>query len=135
MWTRIGGPSAKAPASKKARRIVRTIDCGVMGPFSRLALPHGLALTDLAVCGLWMKLKRRPRRQRRRCLAVAHVVYVIIEWWRSRRRRPSTLCGATFQGPPPRSPGAPLQVMSMAPSPVASRAAATATPDALASAE
>ena len=37
--------------------------------------------------------------------------------------------------PPPRPPGAPLQVVSAAPSPVANRAAASAIPDALASAE
>ena len=37
--------------------------------------------------------------------------------------------------PPLRSTGAPLQVVSVVPSPVANRAAATATPDALASAE
>jgi len=42
-------------------------------------LPHGLALTDFADCGLRKKLKRRPRWRRRRCPAVTHIVYFIVE--------------------------------------------------------
>ena len=108
------------------------------GRFSCLALPHGLALTDSG-CSLWEKLKRRPRRQRRgappsptsstsssndgEAAAAAPLPSAV---------QPSE---AQPAAPPPRSPGAPLQVVFVAPSPTANRAAATATPDALASAE
>ena len=65
----------KDAARKQARSDVRTIDRGIRGLFSRLASPHALAAADSAVCGLGRKLKRRPQRLRRRCPAVAHVVY------------------------------------------------------------
>ena len=102
-----------------------------------LLLPHGLALADSAVRGLEKKLKRRPRRRGRRPL-VARVLCLIHERWRLFRRRSPAFRGAALRSsasPPARRPDAPLRVVSVAPTPVADRSAASVALNALASAQ
>ena len=125
----------KGAASKKARRHVRTFHCGVMGPL----FPASPCLTASPPPILQSAASGRSLSAAPGGTAVAPPSSSSSSDGEVATAAPLPSAvqpsEALHAAPPPPSPGAPLQVVSVVPSPVANRAAATATPDALASAE
>ena len=130
----------KGAASKKARRHVRTFHCVVMGPL----FPASPCLTAspppiLQSAASGRSLSAAPGGSAAGAPPSPTSPTSLSSDGEAAAAAPlpSAVQPSEAQpaAPPLRSPGAPLQVVSVAPSPAAIPAAATATPDALASAE